>query len=256
MFYKKNRLPEIGEIVICTVKRILPHSIFVDLDEYGKEAMIHISEVAPGRIRNIRDFVKENKKITCRVLNLDKIKGYIDLSLRRVTQTQKVSKNNQYKQEQKCEKILEEAARSLKIDLKTVYEKAGYNIIERYDGLMPCFNEIVNNNLDLKSIGIENDIAEKITNLVKEKIKPPEVTISGILKLESDAPDGIDQIKKVLNQTKKNEDVKITYISAPNYRLVIKSKNYKTAEALIKNTSLSIIDAVKKLKGRAEFIRV
>ncbi|MEK6932440.1 MAG: S1 RNA-binding domain-containing protein, partial [Nanoarchaeota archaeon] len=72
MFYKKKGLPEIGEIVICTVRRVLPDSIFVDLDEYGKEAMIHISEVAPGRIRNIRDFVKEDKKVVCKVLNINK----------------------------------------------------------------------------------------------------------------------------------------------------------------------------------------
>src|SRR3989344_1878368 len=62
MFYKKTKSPEIGDIVICTVKKVLPHSVFVDLDEYGKEAMIHISEIAPGRIRNIRDYVKEKKK--------------------------------------------------------------------------------------------------------------------------------------------------------------------------------------------------
>jgi translation initiation factor 2 subunit 1 len=255
MFYKKNGLPEEGEIVVCTVKKILPHSIFVNLDEYDKEAMIHISEISPGRIRNIREFVREEKKIICRVLNIDKARGYIDLSLRRVTQTQKINKNNQYKQEQKCEKILEDIAKSLKIDLKTIYEKAGIKIIEEYNGLMPCFNEIVNNNLDLKKLNIDEKIAEKITSLVKEKIKPPEVTISGILKLESDSPNGIEIIKKTLIQSKKNDNIKINYLSAPNYRILIKSKDYKTAESLIKEISSNVVETIKKLKGKAEFIR-
>ena len=254
MFYKKQGSPEIGEVVICTVKKILPHAVFVDLDEYGKEAMIHISEVAPGRIRNIRDYVREGKKIICRILNLDKAKGYIDLSLRRVTQTQKINKNNQYKQEKKCEKFLEEVAKSLKTDLKTIYDKAGNKIIEKHNSLISCFNEIVNNNLDLKALNIEKNIAEKITEIVKEKIKPPEVTISGILKLESDASDGIEIIKKALSQVKKN-NVKINYLSAPNYRLVIKAKDYKTAENLIKKTSSEIVEGMKKFKGSAEFIR-
>ena len=35
-FYKKKDFPENDEIVMCTVKRILPHSVFVDLDEYGR----------------------------------------------------------------------------------------------------------------------------------------------------------------------------------------------------------------------------
>src|SRR3989344_2944200 len=206
MFYKKNKIPEIGEIVICTVKKILPHAIFVDLDEYGNEAMIHISEVAPGRIRNIRDFVREGKKVICRVLNLDKTKGYIDLSLRRVTQVQRTTKNNQYKQEQKSEKILEDAAKSLKTDLKAIYEKAGYKIVEKYGSLANCFNEIVNNNLDLKTLDIEKNVADRIMEVVREKVKPPEVEISGLLKLESDAPDGIEIIKKSLSQVKIDDD--------------------------------------------------
>ena len=115
MFYKKQGLPEIGEIVICTVKRVLPDSVFVELDEYDKEAMIHISEVAPGRIRNIRDFVKENKKVVCKILNINKEKGYVDLSLRRVNQAQKIHKNNEYKQEQKAEKILQYLSKKLEI---------------------------------------------------------------------------------------------------------------------------------------------
>jgi translation initiation factor 2 subunit 1 len=255
MFYKKQNFPETGEVVICTVKKILPHAVFVDLDEYGKEAMIHISEIAPGRIRNIRDYVKEGKKIICRILNLDKDKGYIDLSLRRVTLTQRNTKNNQYKQEQKCEKILEDAAKSLKIDLKIMYEKAGNKIIEKYSSLTNCFSEIINNNLDLKVLNIENKTADKITEIVKEKIKPPEVVISGILKIESDSPDGIDVIKKALKNVKNNNAI-ITYLSAPNYKLTVKAKDYKTAENIIKEVNSSVIESIKKAKGRAEFIRL
>ena len=54
---------------MVTVTKIEYHSVFVELDEYGKTALIHISEISPGRIRNIRDFVKvEDKKIVCKVL--------------------------------------------------------------------------------------------------------------------------------------------------------------------------------------------
>jgi len=66
MFYKKQGFPEVDDIIICTIKKILPNCVFVILDEYeNKEGLIHISEISPGRIRNIRDFVKEGKKIVC-----------------------------------------------------------------------------------------------------------------------------------------------------------------------------------------------
>ena len=101
MYYKKQGLPEEDEIVMCTVKKILPHSVFVSLDEYNNlEGMIHISEISPGRIRNLRDFVTEEKKIVCKILKVNKEKKQIDLSLRRVNQSQRINKSKEYKQEQ------------------------------------------------------------------------------------------------------------------------------------------------------------
>jgi translation initiation factor 2 subunit 1 len=41
------------------------------IEEYGKQGLIHISEVSPGRIRNIRDFVKEGKMVVCKVIKID-----------------------------------------------------------------------------------------------------------------------------------------------------------------------------------------
>ena len=63
MLYRRSGFPQEHEIVLCTVNKILTHSIFVGLDEYDKQGMLHISEVSPGRIRNLRDFVEEGKKI-------------------------------------------------------------------------------------------------------------------------------------------------------------------------------------------------
>jgi len=94
MFYKKKGLPEEGEYILCTVKKILFHSVFVSLDEYEhKEGMVHISEVSPGRIRNIRDYVKEGKKLICKVLRVKHDRGQVDLSLRRVSVSMRKKKN-------------------------------------------------------------------------------------------------------------------------------------------------------------------
>jgi len=68
MLLKKTGFPEDEELVLCTVTGINPHSVFCTLDEYGgRTGMIHISEVAPGRIRNIREYVTKGKKVVCKV---------------------------------------------------------------------------------------------------------------------------------------------------------------------------------------------
>src|SRR3990167_2288757 len=117
MLFKKQDFPEEGDLVLCTVTSVQFHSVFVDMDEYKRGGMIHISEVSPGRIRNIRDFVKEGKKIVCKVLRINKEKGYIDLSLRRVNESEKRRKIDQIKREQNAENIVELSAK--KLDMKT-----------------------------------------------------------------------------------------------------------------------------------------
>jgi translation initiation factor 2 alpha subunit (eIF-2alpha) len=43
---KKTGMPRPGEVVVCRIKSINPNSVFARLEEYDKEGMIHVSEVA------------------------------------------------------------------------------------------------------------------------------------------------------------------------------------------------------------------
>ena len=72
-----------GDIILCTVEKIEGISVFVTIDKGGTGSIV-TSEIAPGRIRNLRDYVVPNKKIVCKVLKVDP-NGHVHLSLRRVT---------------------------------------------------------------------------------------------------------------------------------------------------------------------------
>ena len=256
--YKNQGFPEENEIIMCTVKKILYNSIFADLDQYNKEGIIHISEIAPGRIRNIRDYVRDGKKIVCKVLRVDKEKNNIELSLRRISQAQRINKTKEYKQELKSEKILELAAKKLKTSLDDIYKKAGIEILQEFETLTNCFNQVVSENYSLEKLGIDKKTAEAITSIVKEKVKLPEVTISGILNLESKSSNGIEVIKKTLQYTEslaKNCRIKIIYLGAPKYKISITCQNYKIAEPLLKEITESTVKYIKKLDGDGSFTR-
>ncbi len=141
MLYQKDGMPEEGELVLCNVTSVQHHSVFVRIDEYNKIGMIHISEISPGRIRNIRDFVVEGKVIICKVLRINMERGHIDLSLRRVSEGQRREKVNEMKQEQKAEKIIEFVARDLKITKDELFEKIQENIFKNYPTVYLCFEE-------------------------------------------------------------------------------------------------------------------
>jgi len=256
MFYKKKGTPEENEIVICVVKKILPHSVFVDLEEYENlEGMIHISEIAPGRIRNIRDYVVEGKRIICKVLKIYPGKNQFDLSLRRVSLQAAKAKNEEYKLETKAEKILELVGNKLKKSLKEIYEEVGYRLIERYGSLHAAFQEILNKGENvLKELKVKKEIIGPLVEFIRERIKPPEVTKSVVIMMKCYEPNGIEVIKNALKAgeefaKRKKYNIEISYLGAPRYKLVAKAKNYKEVEKVLEETKNTIIEFFQKNRG-------
>ena len=261
MFYKKKDFPEEGEIVLCTVKKILYHSVFVNLDEYeNKEGIIHISEISPGRIRNIRDFVKENKTIVCKVLRTNKEKNQLDLSLRRVSLSVMKNKLEEVKQEKKSEKILELLAEKTKTPIERIHKEISLKIIEKYNLLTSFFQEVIQNNSIIKELKLPEKTEKTFLEIIKEKIRLPEVILKRKMKLQSYEPNGIKIIKTVLNEInelaqKKKYEIKINYISAPLYEITIVSPNYKEAEIELKELTEIAIDTMKKNNSTGEVLK-
>ncbi len=74
---------EAGKKVTGTVSRITDFGAFVNLG--GVDGLIHISEMSWGRITNPREFLKEGDTVEVVVLDADKEKNKISLSLKDVT---------------------------------------------------------------------------------------------------------------------------------------------------------------------------
>jgi len=64
---------EEGEIVLCTVDRIVGTVVFVKIDGEEKNGSIILSEIAPGRIRNLREYVIPKKRSFRRVQSRKKL---------------------------------------------------------------------------------------------------------------------------------------------------------------------------------------
>lgn len=255
MFYTKEGYPEENELVLCTVTNVQYNSVFCNLDFYARSGMIHISEVSPGRIRNIRDYVVEGKKVICKVLRINEEKGHIDLSLRRVTENQKRELNALIKQEQKAEKIIENLAAELKEDPKKLYLAIANPIFEEYEYIHMAFQDHVEGDVDLAKFDIPKEYQTPLIERVVDKIKPKSVTIGGKLMLETFEPNGISLIRKALESAEKTKNTSISYLGSGKYKLTVTAEDYRAAEALLD-------EAVKKASvieqsegGKASFAR-
>lgn len=237
---QKKEFPEEEELVVATVDRIIGTSVFAKLEDYNnKEGAITFSEVAPGRIRNIRDYIMPNKKIICRVLRVDASKNHIDLSLRRVSAKEQKEMLEVYNRE-----------KSNIAALKTIVkeERLLNEIKEKFSTITAFFQEFIKNN-EVANFLKKEDI-EKLIKLVKEREKKVRVSLN--LRLHTEVPNGIEIIKQILIKNKSN--CRINYISAPDYSITLEGNNYKEANRKIREIAEKIITEMKSNGISAEII--
>ena len=258
MSTETQELPEIGEIVIATVTKVSDHGAYVTLDEYNKvQGFLHISEIAPGWVRNVGRFVKEGEKKVLLVKKVRSARNEIDLSLKQISKDQKKKKLLEVKRYEKGKTIIQNVKETGKISDKDI-EDLEESIFSKYDSIYDAFLDVAR-----KGIDVLNDLKlpkKTITAIedVSSKIRLPSVEIRGILEITNTKPDGVEVIKKILGSaTKKDENskVEITYVGAPKYRISVSSGDFKSAEKTLKPIIEDIQSSIMKQKGTFNFVR-
>ncbi len=259
LIIKRDGYPSPGEIVIGTVTRVLDFGAFVSLDEYeDKEGMVHISEVAPGWVKDIRDHVKKGQKVVCKVLSVNPKRGHIDLSIKDVTERQKKEKLQQWKSELRAFKWLEIAGEKAGLSHEELV-KIGKKLIKEYDTIYEAFEEAAFEGYEVLVPIVGEELAKAIAEIARENVKPPRVKVRGYFELRSFAPDGIERIRKALLEAykagKNGVKIDIEYVGAPKYRIVIEAEDYKVAEKVLKDAVNRVLRTIKKLGGYGNFVR-
>jgi len=236
MLYTKDGFPEVNEIVIARVTKIYGNSTFVDLLEYEKEAILTISEIAPGRIRNLRDHVSENKEIILKVIRVVPKHNRIDVSLRRVPVPVMKTKQETLKKEDYAERMYIDIAKQLNITKDELFEKTYEPIFEDYETVFEALYTIMLENKKVEMFTKLNDNQkETFVNIINERIKPEEVIYKKVFNLNSMDENGVDLVKNSIDKSIKplNYDkVKIIYLAAGEFEIKIIHDDMKSADML------------------------
>jgi translation initiation factor 2 alpha subunit (eIF-2alpha) len=215
------------DIVMCTVKRIEGASVFLEIEGNGEGSMT-MSEVAAGRIRNLRDYVVVNKKIVCKVLKI--INGHPQLSLRRVTGKEREELQERYKKE-----------KSLTVLLK--------NIVKEYDSVIAKIKEShelwkfydeIKENPELLSKFVKKPESETIIKLILEKKEKEKISKKEFI-LKSSSSNGLEDIKNVLDVP----GVDIRYLGSSNFSISVIAKDFKEANQ-------RVIESIEKIEKMAK----
>jgi translation initiation factor 2 alpha subunit (eIF-2alpha) len=218
---------EEGQLVLCTVTKIVGTIVFVRIEEYNFEGTITFAEIFPGKIRNIRDFVFPGKKIVCKILNIKP--EVIELSFRRV----KVNERNDFMERHKREKNYFAMLRTVLGQEES--EKTVKTIKENENSLFE-FVEEAREKPEVLEKYLKKDAAQKIAAILKEK-KAKEKIVSKKFSLSSKASDGIVKVKETVKKAAENcPECEISYTAAGKYLIKIKTKDPKKSDQQIRKT--------------------
>ncbi len=260
MSENKPLRPESGDLVIATIESVMDYGAYANLDEYSRRGFLHISEISSARIRNVRDFVRENQKMVLKVLRVDIEKGHIDLSLRRVTKRERIEKIKSWKKDRKGDALLHAVAERAGLPIHEVYQKAGVLLEEKY-GLYDGFERVVKEGADvLAKLNIPEDLSKVIAQVAEERIKIKTVNVRGVIEVRCMKPNGVRCIQDAFGKAKKTQeakDAKIEFavIAAPKYSVEVSADNWKRAEEVLDKVGESVVANITKAGGHGSFKR-
>jgi len=257
----RRSFPTVGELVIGIVRIIEDHGVIVELEEYeGMEAYVPRSHIASGRVREIRDFVKEGDRVVGRVIRADRGKGLVDISLRYVSRDQARKKLAAWKEKRRVIALIKMTAERLGIENPQRTASNTWNKLSRYyDSPMEALIEAMRKGPEvLKKAGLDEDFARALLKEAKSHIIAPIYMKVIGLKLVSFAPNGVEVVKKALikgREVASSEDgvsIEIYSVGSPKYVVKVQSPDPRAVRRASSKVIEAILKSIKEEGGTGE----
>ncbi|KAL4722610.1 hypothetical protein ACLX1H_010491 [Fusarium chlamydosporum] len=223
-FYEE-KYPEIDSFVMVNVKQIAEMGAYVKLLEYDDiDGMILLSELSRRRIRSIQKLIRVGRNEVVVVLRVDKEKGYIDLSKRRVSPEDIVKCEERYNKSKMVHSIMRHLADHTKIPLESLYEAIAWPLNKKYGHALDAFKLSITNPEVWNDITFPDEVtAKELKTYIGKRLTPQPTKVRADVEVTCFGYEGIDAVKTALRtaEAKNTEEtqVKVKLVSPPLYVL-------------------------------------
>jgi translation initiation factor 2 subunit 1 len=247
---------------MVNVRQIAEMGSYVNLLEYNKiEGMILLSELSRRRIRSINKLIRVGRNEVVVVIRVDKDKGYIDLSKRRVSAEEILKCEEKFARGKTVNSILRHTAEVLKLntdkEFEELYEKTAWKLDDKYKRPGYSF-DIFKTCVTDPSVLDECDIPDEWKNIlisnIKRRLTPQAVKCRADIEVSCYSYEGIDAIKDALKEGLKmstdEKPIKINLIAPPVYVVTSSSLDREEGVKLLKEVIEKIRIHIETNKGR------
>uniref|UniRef100_A0A8D8SJ76 Eukaryotic translation initiation factor 2 subunit 1 n=1 Tax=Cacopsylla melanoneura TaxID=428564 RepID=A0A8D8SJ76_9HEMI len=227
-FYAE-KYPEVEDVVMVNVFSIAEMGAYVHLLEYNNiEGMILLSELSRRRIRSINKLIRVGKTEPVVVIRVDKEKGYIDLSKRRVSPEDVEKCTERYAKAKAVHSILRHVAEILHFDsdaqLEDLYQRTAWDYeakTKKKGSSYDFFKQAVLDPNSLLECGLDEDTRDVLVNNIQRKLTSQAVKIRADIEVACYGYEGIDAVKAALKaglaMSTEKMPIKINLIAPPLY---------------------------------------
>jgi len=242
-FYEE-KYPEIDSFVMVNVKQIAEMGAYVKLLEYDNiDGMILLSELSRRRIRSIQKLIRVGRNEVVVVLRVDKEKGYIDLSKRRVSPEDVVKCEERYNKSKMVHSIMRHVAEKTGTPLEELYADIGWPLNKKYGHAIDAFKLSITNPNVWEEVTFKSaTIKEELQLYISKRLTPHPTKVRADVEVTCFNYEGIDAVKEALRtaeaQSNEEAQVKVRLVSPPLYVL--------TSQTLDKNIGIQVLEAAIK----------
>lgn len=248
-FYEE-KYPEIDSFVMVNVKQIAEMGAYVKLLEYDNiDGMILLSELSRRRIRSIQKLIRVGRNEVVVVLRVDKEKGYIDLSKRRVSPEDIIKCEERYNKSKMVHSIMRHVAEKTNTPIEELYQDIGWPLNKKYGHAVDAFKLSITNPDVWNEATFKSDvIRDELQSYIGKRLTPQPTKVRADVEVTCFGYEGIDAVKTALRKAEamstEDTQVKVRLVSPPLYVLtsqtIDKSNGIEVLNEAIKSIDASI----------------
>jgi len=263
-FYEAE-FPELEDVVVVQVKRIVDMGAYVSLLEYeNKEGMMLLSELSKRRIRSVAKLLKVGRTEIVMVVRTDQDKGYVDLSKRRVDPDDFNAKEEQFARAKGVHGIMRHVAQTHDIPVNELCSKASWPLYKTHKDAFEAWKQHINEEInlweeiDFSKPGMDlshlaDKIKEEIEMNLRRRLIQQTIRLRAKVDVSCSEYEGIDAIKEALLEgmkaSKEDCEVKIHLVAHPLFVLTCTCKEKSVGMAALDNAMELIQAKIEASKG-------
>ena len=257
-FYEK-RLPDVDDLVMVKVKSVGDSSAYVSLIEYNNiEGMVPFTELSRRRIRSISKYIKVGSTEIMAVIRVDKDRGYVDLSKKRVSQSDHKECEEKFGRAKTVHGIMQSTIqKNREFSIEELYQLIGWPLYHKfetaYDGLKLATG---NPERVFTALGLAEEARPMFDALMLEvnaRLKTSAFRCRAEIEVTLYTSEGIDGIKEVLHKAEESgtaeHPIKVHIVAAPHYTVRTQSLDKALGIDLVEKAIAIIKEAITAKGG-------